>query len=851
MTTDGDKLKRDFDFRKQAKDGLSDRDATIDVPTSPTEIAQLIHELQVHQIELQTQNEELRRTQSELDASRARYVDLYDFAPVGYMTLSEEGLIVEANLTMATLLGIARSYLLKQPISRYILHSDQDIFYHFRKQLIQSRTPSMCELQMHNEDAPSFWVRMDGSVSENDGRLQVAVSNISTNKEASQKLLRERQRLNSILYGTNVGTWEWNIQTNEAIFNERWAELIGYKLDELAPTTNQTWEEVAHPEDLERSKALLKRHFAGELAQYECEVRMRHRAGHWVWVLTRGRVLTWTSDGQPEWMFGTHQDITDRKEAEQKLAASEAFLTRTGRLAKVGGWQLELASEHLSWTKEAQQICGFPMDARPDKASIVACFSPEAQAAITQSVRMVTKKGGSFDLELPFTTVAGQTIWMRILGGAEFAGRDQQGRPSYVSGAIQDVTSLRAASDALREATRAAELANKAKSEFLANMSHEIRTPLNAILGANYLLEHSHLDSEQRRFVTTIQVAGQGLLGIVNDVLDLAKIEAGNISINAVPFELNGLVEELVALFESQAKEKNLVFEWQVPPEVPLVNGDYTRLRQILINLLGNAIKFTQQGSVRLEVTVKENLGSQLRVRFTVYDTGIGISEEAKTHIFTPFKQADTSTTRRFGGTGLGLSIVRHLGELMGGETGVDSQLGIGSAFWVEIPLIVCAIVDVSDYQKEPTTLNATSTEQRLVGTRVLVVDDCGINREIVSYILSKEGATVTISEDGKDALAFLRTNPNDFDLVLMDIQMPNMDGNETTARIRGELGLTNLPVVALTAGALASERHRSIAAGMSDFISKPLNPERLVALISRHISDNRNLKQQVAAFQD
>ena len=387
---------------------------------------------------------------------------------------------------------------------------------------------------------------------------------------------------------------------------------------------------------------------------------------------------------------------------------------------------------------------------------------------------------------------------------------------------------LTAALQGNQELLRRAESANAAKSEFLANMSHEIRTPLNAVIGLSHLLERTALSTDQRALVDSIQRAGRALLGLVDDVLDLSKIEAGELTIEATSFDLRGLIDDLGVVFESAARQKGLILACNVDPAIPTrVVGDPVRIRQILTNLVGNAIKFTARGGVSLDAQVLERKAEALRVRLSVRDSGIGIPSDVQSKLFTPFVQADASTTRRFGGTGLGLSIVRHLAEKMGGEVGLRSAPGQGSEFWVDLPL--APAVEAAPLAPA----GEAAPAQRLAGLRVLVVDDSDINREIACAMLEAEGAQPSACEDGRQALDRVRAEPDAFDVVLMDVQMPVMDGLEAVQRIR-ELGI-RVPVVALTAGALIAERTRAFAAGMDDFLTKPLTPDELVATVARH----------------
>jgi signal transduction histidine kinase len=382
---------------------------------------------------------------------------------------------------------------------------------------------------------------------------------------------------------------------------------------------------------------------------------------------------------------------------------------------------------------------------------------------------------------------------------------------------------LRINEEQLRLKADQAEKASKAKSEFLASMSHELRTPLSAVIGFGYLLDKSNLSEDQRQMVTNIQVAGRALLGVVNDVLDLSKIEAGEMSLENEPLDLPGVLLSVVQMLGQQAKDKGI--ELIVPPlaELPYrVTGDASRLRQVIVNLVNNAIKFTEAGQVVVTVKCAPQGSEHVSVRCEVKDSGIGIEADALERLFLAFAQADATITKRFGGTGLGLSIARHLVKLMGGEIGVTSTVAVGSTFWFEITLEQAPATPVA-----PRVLRIDAHE-RLDGLRALVVDDSELNQEIVRRILEGQGAIVTCCSDGASAVELLRADERQFDIVLMDVQMPVLDGNEATRRIRHELGLATLPIIGLTAGALLSDRDRSLKAGMNDLVGKPFDTQVL-----------------------
>jgi PAS domain S-box-containing protein len=772
-------------------------------------------------------------------------------------------------------------------------------------------------------------------------------SDITERRRLERELIEQRGRINAIVRATRVGTWEHNLQTGQGRFDETSASLVG-----LAPggLTVEVFRVLAHPEDRQRALEVLSAHVRGERPSAEVEVRMRHRDGSWVCLLSRASIAT-RAGGKPEWVYGTFTDVTGANEERRKLRDSEAFLERAGQLAGVGAWMLDLETDQLTWTPETYRILEVPPGFAPSNEGQSAFYVDGSREEMARVAREAKEQGTGWDLELPLLTARGRKIWVRSLGAAEKEG----GRVVRLNGALQDITARRDAERALRTASEAAKAASEAKTQFLANMSHEIRTPLNAILGLGHLLGLGTLDDEQRATVSSIQLAGRSLLGVINDVLDISKIEAGEMKLEERAFELDQLLTGVELLMRPQAQSAGLRFSVRLDQGVPArLSGDSTRLRQIVLNLISNALKFTQQGEVSVTVSCLERRAQTVRLLVSVKDTGIGIPPEVQKALFTPFTQADASTTRRFGGTGLGLSIVRRLAELMDGEVGVKSVVGEGSEFWASVSVkldqssqldhtvSLLALVEEGDGARlaalaralswklehvselgaleraltlrrgegerfdavlldmsrvgaahaealapfaplvgfgskiEPGWQAVTSafllapasaasffntfnevlrrsevsqaklvstkfepTSEWLPGVRVLVVDDSLLNREVAQRLLEREGAIVTVRENGLAAVELLRCSASAFDLILMDTQMPLMDGPEATACLRGELGLT-LPIISLTAGAVLAERERAFKAGVDDFITKPMEPAHLVRTVRHHVERAR-----------
>ncbi|MFC1546004.1 response regulator [Pseudomonadota bacterium] len=387
----------------------------------------------------------------------------------------------------------------------------------------------------------------------------------------------------------------------------------------------------------------------------------------------------------------------------------------------------------------------------------------------------------------------------------------------------------------LNDARDRAETANRAKSEFLANMSHEIRTPLSAIVGITNLSLKEKLAPKVNEYMLTMRTASNSLLGIINDILDFSKIEAGKLELEYNPFDLSEVLKNLVGVFRESAREKNLELQLSISPDTPtLLNGDAARLSQVLINLVGNALKFTEKGKVSISTTLVEEDDSKAIIKFTVKDTGIGIEPENIDALFESFTQADSSTSRKYGGSGLGLSISQRLVNLMGGWINVQSRLGSGSSFAFSVEFMK---KDPSSIQKHGER-RPVPADFSLNDISVLLVEDNPINQKIIARTLEAEGLQVSVVSNGQEAIRLIQEES--YDVVLMDMQMPVLSGIETTKILREEIGLTELPIIALTANAMKEDMDKCFEAGMNDFIVKPMNAESVKRLVFKWTADKK-----------
>lgn len=782
------------------------------------------------------------RTQS-LSDSELRCRDLaeldqkiFEAMPVGLVIANADGNVIRANGTLLDLLGYSRQEIQGLPI-RHVLF-DEHLQTAFSKD--QRHIPVDCGLSSLGEDSEQkliYTVRDVSNIRRHAAELA----------QANDQAENANRRLFNATQAAGIGVYIWNVKTNALVWDPFMFELYGCAyLATDQPVHYSLWANRVHPEDLKMAESCIKKLLDGT-GVYDPVFRIVLPNREIRYIKGSG-FIEFDQQGQPLYMIGLNQDIT-------AMHQSQLDLEEAQRLAKVGSWRFDLFSQRVEWSEALYRMFGLdPQKPAPGLSEQATIFTPESWERLQPAIKLAIDTGRPYAIELEFKKSDGELCWMLARGERVL---DALGKPLLLRGTAADITLQKQQEMMLKEARQAAESANHAKSNFLSIMSHEIRTPLNAIIGTSYLLSLDTQNDKQRTDLATISASSNNLLALINDVLDFSKIEAGELELEQRPFLLAETLLDIKAMFTPSVTQKGLhLYIDHVPAHLPSVLlGDSNRLKQVLINLINNAIKFTAAGSVKLALfEYAPTNGKQIFLRFEIKDTGIGIAAEAQGRLFSPFMQAEVSTSRKYGGTGLGLSIVKRITVLMGGHVGVQSVVGVGTTFTLDLPFSTSNIdpAMVNNFEIHSSQPPFTQYDQplpgagkvegetttglgKLSGLHIMVVDDSEINLQITRRILEKEGASVTLCNSGSLAIkTIVEYAPPD--AILMDLQMPEMDGCETTLLIRQKVS-DELPILALTAGATTTEKDRALASGMSGFLTKPIDPRGLVRTLKSFVN--------------
>jgi PAS domain S-box-containing protein len=688
---------------------------------SPAAMRRMLHELRVHQIELEMQNEELREAQAALDVVRARYFDLYDLAPVGYCTVSEQGLIMQANLTAASLLGMPRGALVKRPFTRLILKADQDIYYLHRKKLLESSDPQSCELRMVRNDGTQFWAHLTVSAVHDAAgapEMRAVLSDITERKRVEQALAKADSLQSAIFNSVNFSSIATDAKGIIQIFNVGAERMLGYTAAEVM--NKITPADISDPEEVIARAAALSAEFAVPIAPgFEALVFKASRGIEDIYELTKVR-----KDGS---RFPAVVSVTALRDAQDRIIGY--LLIGTDNTAR-------------------KQV--------------------EAERALL----------------------------------------DQALRDKNVE---------------LESARSIADKANLAKSEFLSSMSHELRTPLSAILGFAQLMESASPQptASQKRSIDQILKGGWYLLGLINEILDLSLIESGKLSLSPEPVALSDVMRECQVLIEPQAQKYGISVAFP-GVEIPFfVEADHTRLKQILINLLSNAIKYNKTGG---SVVVDCTASTPQRVRVSVRDTGAGLSPEQLAQLFQPFNRLGQAANVEEG-TGIGLVVCKRLVELLGGVIGVESTVGQGSVFWIDLNLT--AKPQPAAGAAEPAVAQVQAQAGAQVHT-LLYVEDNPANLMLVEDIIARRPDIRLLSaRDGNHGVEIARDSVPD--VILMDINLPGISGIHALKILADDPTTAHIPVIAISANAMPRDIEKALKAGFFRYLTKPIKVNELM----------------------
>lgn len=848
--------------------------------------------------------------------------------------------------------------------------TNSEALAYLRKQM-RSGDPFSCEIVNYHKSGTPYWLRIHGqSIKNAKGEIikYFAIQqNITIEKESAEKVREAEQLWQFALEGAGDGVWEYDLENRVSFYSKQYKQMLGYEEHEFKNESSE-WLSRIHPDDISRIEQTNKDYAEGKISSHHREYRVRHRDGHYLWILDRGVVIKYQDNGKPKLLVGTHTNISHIKQTEEELSqrakqfkslaentpgviyeyeirkdGTEGLRYLSPSIEKIFGiksddyFQLKkfvhpedaarikaknkhsketlepyhdesrlivpgrgiiwrsVTSSFSYYTPEGSAVfTGFMLDiterknieqalmAREEKyRSIIAnmhlgllevdteekilfanqsfcemsgysleellgkkaseLFLREENNEAMETRNEMRKKGHSDAYEICVKNKRGEIKWWLISGAPRF---NDKGELLGSIGIHLNITAQKEQEYELLDARKQAESSATAKQTFLANMSHEIRTPMNAILGMSRQLQKTELDEKQHLYLQTINEAGENLLVIINDILDISKIEEGKLNLERIGFQMSDVINRAMQVMRHRTEEKGLKLISSFDEKIAgILLGDPYRLNQVLLNLLSNSIKFSEKGTVSIHCKlIGEGISKQV-IQISVTDNGIGMEKEFLDNIFQSFTQEDRSVSRKYGGTGLGMSISKQLVELMGGEINVESEKAVGTSFIITIPFTVGEMSDLP--LKE-----IKNTDSRILkNKKILLVEDNEMNRMVATTALSHYGAMITEVVNGAEAVEAVREIR--YDLILMDMQMPVMNGLEATELIRKELK-SDIPIIALTANAIKGENDKCIEAGMNGYISKPFIEEELVNLMAKWLGVNEvQVKQNNIVLSD
>lgn len=834
--------------RTLRNEGAEETHVSQEVDSDRAQEQSRLHELKVHQVELKKRVEALCTEKEELTTALQRYTDLYDNSPVGYFTLDGEGVIKEVSLTGALLLGTERSSLIGKRFTEYVSAESRRPFTAFLHNIFKAQGNDSLEVMLTKGADRSFYAQIEAISCEALRECRFAVIDISRRKLAESSLRqREAQlhkqfeELGQIYKYAPVALFVLNRDLIFLRANERLADTNGLPLEahlghsiydilpaEMVEMLKKIWAPV-----FDKGEAVLDVEVTGQTPKLPGVQRY--------WLTSYFPIKT--EGGEVVAMAGAVQDITDRKRMEDELRGSDQRFRLLFENIPAAVAMFDRDMRYIITSRRWLTSYGL------GEQDIIGRSHYEVFPEVPERWKEIHKRclaGASEQCEEdPFPRLDGTTDWVRW---DVRPWRESKGEIGGIIMFTEVITERKHREQELFQARQAAEEANRAKSRFLANMSHELRTPMNGFLGVLQLLLGGHagpLGTKQRELLTKADRAARSLLLIISDILDLSKIEAGKLSLTEGTFSVRECVSESLEFFSTEIQHKGLDVSSNIAADVPAkLLGDQLRLRQILINLIGNAIKFTDQGRVEVKVATGNELPTgKIEVTFTITDTGIGIPDEKKELLFRPFSQADSSDTRRYGGTGLGLTISRQLVELMGGMISFESNEGRGSSFYFTVPLGKAEgeLAAARPTQTPIPDAEAPDIPESEEKAYVLVAEDDMLASDLLKEILALQGLESDLARTGSEAVDMWEKGR--YDLIIMDVQMPRMDGITATQIIREKEKTSgrHIPIIAMTAHAFEEDKTRCMSAGMDGYLTKPLDIQRGMEVIINLMKNNRD----------
>jgi two-component system sensor histidine kinase/response regulator len=764
---------------------------------------------------------EREAVEAALRESEERYREIFNNAKFFVFTLDTASRITFAPPVIAEVAGYAPEEILGAHISKLLTQEAWERAQRMLSMKLQGEAvATQYETELICKDGSIIPIEINTSLIYRQGKVvgvQGVGRDITERYEYAQRLRENEEKYRGLFESAGDFAYSTDLNGNFTAISETLLTATGYRRSELKMIM-----QILSPDQLMLAQKMTAAKLSGEKQTTRYELDLTARDGRTIPIEIVSTLVY--KDEVPIGVQGIGREIAERKRAEEMLRRSERKYRELMEQAAEAifvtdrEWRRcedvnQAACDLLGYTREEMQTLDVGEIFRPaGPAGQPGRQGAEKNHGVSYSMRRFRRKdGGYIPVELS----------SRML---------PDGR---LQAFARDISQWLERESALQNANVKAQAASRAKSEFLANMSHEIRTPMNSVIGMARLALTREADERQIGYLEKILMSGEHLLDIIDDILDFSKIEAGKMQIEKTAFDLRDIMDNLASLMADKAASKGLEFTMEMDPALPQrMQGDPLRLRQILLNFSDNAIKFTSRGGVRISVARAEGGEGQSAVCFEVSDTGIGIAQEEIDKLFQPFQQTDGSVTREFGGTGLGLSISKRLVELMGGEVGVESQPGRGSRFWFKVGLDEGGQDADSSAEYFVERRDAQST---IRNARILLAENNVFNQQVAREFLEDVGCVVQVANNGMEALEWMQKEH--FDCILMDVQMPLMDGLEATRQIRANQAFAPLPVIAVTANALEEEKRRCLEAGMNDFVTKPLMPETLYAVLARWLS--------------